>query len=634
MILSREGDRREGILLRQGKGWFQVSGMGHEALGTMAFCLGPEDYLFPYYRDRSLMLARGITNYELALAYFAKENSSSAGRQMPGHYSDRAKNIFSVCTPTGGSLLPACGAAWAMKLEGKDSVCLATIGDAASRQGEFFEAVAFALQEKLPVLFLIEDNKFGISTPTQHFLPYHLEFLSLEHVAQVDGRNPQAVFEVTSKAVEKARKGLGPTVIWADIDRLASHTSSDDHRVYRPLDEIAEMETRDPIKLLATQLIREGLLDEVKFEALVDRIKDQVDRDYQKAELEADPDASKVTESMFGEPAAANLPPIQPGRQTMVSAVNNTLRKALESDPKVICFGEDIEDPKGGVFGITKSLSASFPNQVFNSPLAEATLMGVAVGMAAYGFKPVFELQFIDFIAPAWNQITTNMSTLRWRSNGEWKCPCVIYAPYGAYLPGGSLWHSQSNEASLVHAAGAKVAIPSTPEDAAGLLWTAVHSDDPCFILVPKHIFRKQVEVTEVQPVPFGRARIVEKGSDITLVTYGNTIELAVEAAQASTHSVEIIDLRSVHPCDYETVVKSLNKTGRLIFVQEDARTCGFGQCFIAEICSNPAWFNLLLSPPQLVARDDVPIGYNPIWEYAALPDVARITTAINTVMN
>jgi 2-oxoisovalerate dehydrogenase E1 component len=633
MMLSREGDRREGILLRQSKGWFQVSAMGHEALAASVLCLNADDYIFPYYRDRALMLARGISNYELALAYFAKRDSSSAGRQMPGHYSDRPKNVFSVCTPTGGSLLPACGAAWGMKLEGKDSLCLATIGDAATRQGEFFEAVAFALQEKLPVIFLIEDNKYGISTPTERFLPYHLEFLSLEHVLQVDGRDPQKVFEATRVAAKKARRGDGPTVIWADIDRLSPHTSSDDHRIYRKLEDIAEMETRDPIKLLATKLTAQGQLDDSAFEEMALRVRDQVDRDYLRAEAEANPDAGLVSEGMFGAAPVPEQPPIQSGRQTMISAINSTLRKALEEDPKIVCFGEDIEDPKGGVFGVTKSLSSSFPNQVFNSPLAEATIMGVAVGMAAYGLKPVFELQFIDFVAPGWNQITTNMSTLRWRSNGEWKCPLVIYAPYGAYLPGGSLWHSQSNEASLVHAAGAMVAIPSTPEDAAGLFWTAIHADDPCFILVPKHILRKQIDVESVKPVPFGSARIVRAGSDVTLVTYGNTVELAQEAAEKCDASVEIIDLRSVQPCDYPTVAKSLNKTGRLVFVQEDAKTCGFGQCFIAEICSNPAWFNLLLSPPQLVAREDVPIGYNPIWEYAALPDVVRILSAIETVM-
>ena len=588
MILSREGDRREGILLRQSKGWFQVSGMGHEALAGLSYALGPDDYLFPYYRDRAIVLARGLTNYELALAYFAKRGSSSAGRQMPGHYSDRARNVFSVCTPTGGSLLPACGTAWAMILDGKDGVCLASVGDAASRQGEFFEAFAFALQEKLPVIFVVEDNKYGISTPTAKFMPFHLDLVKMDHVEAIDGRRPDIVYETAVKAVDKARSGEGPTVIWADLDRLSSHTSSDDHRVYRAAEEIAAMEERDPIRLLAQELQAAGELDEAGFERLLESAKHEVDEDYLRAEREADPSAHAVLENLWGPETAAERPPIQSGRQTMVSAINTTFRAALEEDPKFVFFGEDIEDPKGGVFGLTKGLSAAFPKQVFNSPLAEATIMGVAVGMAAYGWHPIFELQFIDFIAPGWNQITTNMSTLRWRSNGDWECPCLIYAPYGAYLPGGSLWHSQSNESYLAHTPGLKVAIPSTPEDAAGLFWTAMHSKDPCFLLIPKHIFRKQAEVGTVEPVEFGRARIVREGSDVTLVTYGNTIELAEQAADQCGTSVEIIDLRSLVPCDYDCIVRSLEKTGRLIVIQEDNRTCGFGQCLISEIVSVP----------------------------------------------
>lgn len=633
MLLSREGDRREGILLRQSKGWFQVSGMGHEALGAMAHCLQPQDYLFPYYRDRALMLARGLSNYDLALAYFAKKDSSSGGRQMPGHYSSREHNVFSVCTPTGGGLLPACGTAWAMKLEGTDGVALATIGDAASRQGEFFEAWAFALQEKLPVIFVVEDNKYGISTPTGKFLPFHLGMLDESSFIKIDGRRVDTVLEATSQAVAKARAGEGPTLIWMDIDRLSSHTSSDDHRVYRDLKDIEEMQHRDPIRLLAEELIAAGELTEAQWQEMQDEVVRIVDEDYLKAEKAADPDPAEVMKDCWGDEVPATKPPIQPGRQTMVASINQTFKKALEDDGKVVFFGEDIEDPKGGVFGITKGLSEAFPKQVFNSPLAEATIMGVAVGMAAYGWKPVFELQFIDFIAPAWNQITTNMSTTRWRTYGEWKTPLVVYAPYGAYLPGGSLWHSQSNEASLAHVPGLKVAIPSTPEDAAGLLWSAIHGDDPAFVLIPKHIFRKQVDVANIEPVPFGKARIVKPGADITLVTYGNTIELAEEAAAKSGYSVEIIDLRSIVPCDYDTITKSLEKTGRLVVLHEDTKTCGFGQSVIAEVTSTPERFNLLLAPPQLVCRDDVHIGYNPIYEYAALPDLDRVSDALNVVM-
>jgi 2-oxoisovalerate dehydrogenase E1 component len=633
MMLSREGDRREGILLRQSKGWFQVSGMGHEALGALAYLLREDDYLYPYYRDRGLMLARGLSTYELALAYFAKRGSSSGGRQMPGHYSSRKHNVFSVCTPTGGGCLPACGTAWAMKLDGKDSVVVCTIGDAASRQGEFFEAWAFAVQENLPIIFILEDNKYGISTPTEKFLPFHLGIFDENSYVKVDGRKPENVLNAGEIAVNKARSGQGPTLIWLDIDRLSSHTSSDDHRVYRDLEDIEEMQHRDPIRLLAEELIAAGQLTQESFKALQEEVQDLVDKDYLAAEKADDPIAEEVMRDCWGAEVVAEAPPIGTGRMTMVSSINQTFQKALENDPKIVFFGEDIEDPKGGVFGITKGLSEQFPKQVFNSPLAEATIMGVAIGMSAYGWRPVFELQFIDFISPGWNQIVANMSTLRWRTFGEWKCPLTIYAPYGAYLPGGSLWHSQSNEASLAHVPGIQVGIPSTPEDAAGMLWSAIHGNDPSFVLIPKHIFRKQMDVSSVQPLPFGKAKVLQAGSDVTMVTYGNTLEVVLEAAQKSGVSCEVIDLRSMVPCDYETITQSVSKTGRLVVVHEDTKTCGFGESIISNMVNTPDRFNLFLSPPQLVCRDDVHIGYNPIYEYAALPDVERVMDAINVVM-
>ncbi|HEY0867584.1 MAG TPA: thiamine pyrophosphate-dependent enzyme [Fimbriimonas sp.] len=633
MALSREGDRREGILLRQSKGWFQVSGMGHEALGALAFALREDDYIFPYYRDRALVLARGVSNYDLALGYFAKRESSSGGRQMPSHYSSRERNVFSACTPTGGNLLPGCGAAWAMKLEKTDRVVVATVGDAASRQGEFYEALAFASQEKLPVVFVVEDNKYGISTPTAKYLPFHLGIMSEEHVIRIDARDPDNVFEAGSRAVEKARRGDGPTVLWCDLDRLSSHTSSDDHRVYRRLEDIEEMSKRDPIRLFAERLIREGELDEAKWQNLQAEVSKAVDDDYLRAERATDPDPGSILQNVFGPDPDPSAPPLAAGKMTMVSAINQTFRSALDSDTKVVFFGEDIEDPKGGVFGMTKGLSDSFPGQVFNAPLAEATIMGVAVGMAAYGYRPVFELQFVDFVAPGWNQITTNMSSLRWRTDGDWTCPCVVYAPYGAYLPGGGLWHSQANESMFAHWPGLKVAIPSTPEDAAGLFWTAIQSSDPCFILVPKHIFRKPVEVAAFEAVPFGKAKIVREGSDVTLVSWGNTLEVAQEAAGQTDASVEIIDLRSIVPCDYEAIVRSVEKTGRLVVVHEDGQTGGFGQTIIAEMTRLPERWDLFLSPPQLVARRDVHIGYNPSLEYAALPDVERVLEAIRVVM-
>lgn len=636
MMLSREGDRREGILLRQSKGWFQVGGLGHEALAAFHWAMKPDDWVFPYYRSRALMLARGMTNYDLALAYLAKRDSASGGRQMPGHYHSAEFNVFSVPTPTASNLMPAAGCAWGMKLSGTDSLALASVGDAASRQGCFYETIAFAVQEKLPLLLVVEDNKYGISTPTDKFLPFNLNVINPDVFVHVNARYPQKVLDAATAAAQKARAGEGPTILWCDLDRLGSHTSSDDHRVYRPQAEIDEMAARDPIILLKNELIEAGQLTEDAFQAMHEEIVKSVDDDYQRAEKAPDPRPEDVLQHNFGAETKPERPPIQAGdKQTMVNTINQTLRKALESDPKVILFGEDIEDPKGGVFGLTKGLSEAFPKQVFNAPLAEETILGVAVGMSVYGMKPVFELQFIDFISPGWNQVVTNMSTLRWRTNGNLKCPMVIYAPCGAYLPGGSLWHSMSGEGYLAHTTGIRVAMPSTPEDAAGLFWSAIQGDDPTFILVPKHIFRKGMPVEAVEPVPFGKARVRREGSDVTLVTWGNGTELAEEAANQleGEASVEIVDLRSIVPCDYETINKSLEKTGRLVVLYEDNRTGGFGQTVVAEIVSNPESWNYFLSPPQVVARHDVPIGFNPVHEYAALPDLDDVVRAVRVVM-
>jgi len=636
MMMSREGDRREAILLRQSKGWFHVGGTGHECMGALAMHLREDDYLFPYYRDRSIMLARGMTNYSLALAYYAKRESSSGGRQMPGHYSSRALNVMSVCTPTGGGVIPAAGTAWGMQLQGKDSVVLATLGDAAMRQGEFYEAWAFAVQEKLPLILVIEDNKYGISTPTEKFMPLNMDgIVGRELVVKIDARRFDNVYNTGAEIIAKARAGGGPTLLWADLDRLAPHTSSDDHRVYRSQEDIDAMTERDPIKLMVEELIISGELTQERFEQMQEEIMVEIRDDYDRAEKAEDPRSSELFKDCWGEEVPATKPPIEPGPMTMVESINKTFDKALENDPNVIFFGEDIEDPKGGVFGLTKGLTVKFPKQVFNSPLAEATIIGVGVGLAALGMKPVFEIQFIDFICPAWNQIVTNLSTTRWRSFGEWHTNMVVYAPYGAYFGGGSLWHSQSNEASLAHVPGLKVAIPSTPEDAAGLFWTAIHTNDPCFILVPKHIFRVRRDVATVEPVPFGKARLVKEGSDVTIVGWGNTVHLAEEAAAKLSGEVscEIIDLRSIVPCDYEAVAASVAKTGRLVVIQEDTRTCGFGSTLIAEITSKPEWFATLLSSPQLCSRPDVHIGFHPVYEFAALASVEDVVGAVRTTM-
>ena len=638
MYLSREGDRREGVLLRQSKGWFQVAGMGHESLAVISLLMDEGDYLFPYYRDRAMALGRGVTNYELALAYFAKQRSSSAGRQMPGHYSSRARNIWSVPTPTGASLLPACGVAWAMQLNGESNLVVATTGDAASRQGEFYESVAFAIERQLPVIFVVEDNRYGISTCTDKFNPFKLGvFGDSLGVVQFDARRPENVQEAALQAMAKARAGDGPSVLVCELDRLCSHTSSDDHRVYRSPKEISEMMDRDPIHMLADELIEAGSITRDEWELMQAEVDEQVDREYRHAELADDPVAEQVCDQLFGEEPDASMPPLEGGQKMrMVDAVNDVLHAALKEDSSRILFGEDIEDPKGGVFRLTSGLSTDFPDRVFNAPLAEATIAGVAVGMASYGMRPVFELQFVDFVGPAWNQISQNMATIRWRTNGDWTCPAVIYAPYGAYLPGGSLWHSQANEAWFAHTPGLRVVIPSTPEDAAGLLWTAMKAEDPTIFLLPKHLVRQPVHVDENVPaVPFGKARIRREGSDVTLVTWANCLELSLQVADQLSEemSVEVIDLRSIQPWDRDTVLASLARTGRLVVVQEDSESCSVGQMIISEMTSSQDSFYSLTSAPRLVSKPDVHIGYNPICEYGALPSLEEITEAVRSVM-
>jgi 2-oxoisovalerate dehydrogenase E1 component len=489
MMLSREGDRREGILMRQGKGWFQVPGMGHEALAAIAYHLRPDDYIFPTYRDRALMLARGMTTREIALDFMARAGSSSDGRNMPAHYSSRALNVFSVATPTGSQCLPAVGAAWGVKLAGDDRVVVCSIGDAATRQGEFYEAVCHAIQESLPIVFVVEDNQYGISTPTQNMLPMRLHVFDERWVVFVNGRYANEVYEKSGEAIRKARSGGGPTILWCEIDRLSSHTSADDHRVYRPTEEIEAMFERDPIRLFAEQLIAEGALTQEQYEQMQAEIVREVDAIYQEVERIPLPDPARVLDHLFGEPPAQYKPlPLEVEREptTMVAAFNRVLHAALETFDNIVMFGEDIEDPKGGVFGFTKGLSTKYPERVRNSPLAEATIVGTAVGLAATGYRPVFEIQFIDFITPGFHQLVSQIATLRWRSKGEWKCPLVIYSPYGAYLPAGGMWHSQSNDGWWAHTPGIRVAIPSTPEDIAGLFWAAIQDDDPTLLLIPK----------------------------------------------------------------------------------------------------------------------------------------------------
>src|SRR5213083_2209572 len=632
ILESRHADLREQNLIRQGKGHFHVSGMGHEALAAVAIQMEPDDYIVSYYRDRGLVLGRGMTTLELGLEYFAKRNTGSGGRQMPSHYSNADLHIWSVPTPTGSQLLPACGIAWGIKLDGKRNLVVTTVGDAATRQGDFFEAVCFAKEKKLPLLFLVEDNGYGISMPTRKTNPLALNVLESDNWRQIEGQNVQQVYEATAEAFEKCRAGAGPFFFWVTMERLSSHTSSDDQKLYRSDEELRVLEKFDPLKCWKDRLIEEGIITAEEYAKLDEEIKERVRREYGEAEKAEGPSPNELLANVTKPPPKIDKEILPPGKYRIGDTVNKTLRAGLEEDPRRILFGEDIEDPKGGVFRLTQKLSTEFPKQVFNSPLAESTILGVACGLAAYGRHPVFELQFIDFIYPGFNQLVTNISNLRWRSFGNWKCPAVIYAPYGAYLPGGSLWHSQANESALAHYPGLSVVIPSTPEDAAGLLWTAMQSEDPVIFLIPKHLLWAEHESRQpLRAVPFGQARKRSDGFDVTLVAWGNTIEKSLEAIAkiGKTTSVELIDLRSIVPWDKAAIEESVRKTKRLVVVQEDTENCSVGQMIISHLTSQGELWSTMISPPILVSKANVMIGYNPIYEYAAVPDVERIAAAI-----
>src|SRR5216110_60870 len=632
LLESRHGDLREQNLNRQGKGHFHVSGMGHEALAAISIQMQENDYIVPFYRDRALVLGRGVSSRQLAIDYFAKAKGESHGRQMPSHYSCAEKRIWSVPTPTGSQLLPACGIAWSIKLDAKKAVVVATVGDAATRQGDFYEAICFAKEKKLPILFVVEDNGYGISSPTRKINPRALDVVQPNDWQELDGSNVGEMYGQAAKAFAHIRAGEGPVFLWVMMERLSSHTSSDDQKLYRSAEELKRCEECDPLKKWKEQLIAEGVISESDYVDLDNEIKERIRREFSDAEKEQDPSADELFLEVTGKFPELSEDVLPPGKYRIGDTINKTLRLGLQRDKRRIIFGEDIEDPKGGVFRLTQNLSTDFPTQVYNSPLAESTILGVACGLASYGKRPVFELQFIDFINPGWNQLATNLSTLRWRSFGTWKCPAVIYAPYGAYLPGGSLWHSQANESALAHYPGINVVIPSNPADAAGLLWTAMHCEDPTIFLIPKHLLWAEHDYAEaIRAVPLGRARQCISGSDVTVVAWGNTIEKSLEAIAKIDNetSVELIDLRSIVPWDKAAIENSVGKTRRLVVVQEDTENCSVGQMIISHVTSMPELWNAMISPPVLVSKANVMIGYNPIYEYAALPDVERIVAAI-----
>ncbi len=637
MLASRLGDLREQSLIRQGKGMFHVSGMGHEGLAAIGRQMQPEDYLAPYYRDRALVQARGLSTYEIALEFFAKRASASGGRQMPGHFSSRRLNIWSLPSPVAANLLPACGIAWGMKMDRANGVVIATCGDAATRQGDFYEAGSLAKEMDLPMLFIVEDNGIGISSVTEKTTPKGLRLLKEEKWVQLDGIDIEAMHRAGSEALAHIRAGNGPVFMWCRTERMSSHSSADDQRKYRDPASLDGLASRCPVAAFKERLVADGVLSADECEELEKEVEAEVRRDYRRAEQESDPGPEEATTHVYG--SADRVPDLDLDlgeRTRLVDAVNGIFHRALESSREFVFYGQDIADPKGGVFSLTKGLSSAYPDNVFNSPLAESTILGVACGLASYGKRPVFEIQFIDFIYPGWNQLISNLATLRWRSFGEWKCPCVIYAPYGAYLPGGAVWHSQAQESAIAHFPGLRICVPSTPEDAAGLFWSAMQGQDPVVILIPKHLLWKEKSLNgDITAVPLGKARLVRQGTDVTVVTWGNCVEIAEAAVESlgENASVELIDLRTVAPWDQATVKASVRNTRRLVVVQEDTESCSIGQMILATLTADPELWETFVTPPMLVSKGDVFVGYAHAYEYGVLPDKSGVARAIRNVL-
>ena len=633
MLEARLGDQREESLHRQGSGWFQLAGTGHEAMAALGRLLKEEDYLCPFYRDRALVLAKGLTTYELALNFLAKRDSSSGGRQLPSHFSSRKKNVWSLPSPVGAHLLPACGIAWGLQLDESNGVAVATLGEGSARQGDFHEAACFALEKNLPILFWVEDNGISISMHNRENNPLALGFLDTSKWMQIDGTDIDAVHAAAEFSIADIRNGRGPRFVWATVPRMCSHSCADDHRQYLPKEELTALQENDPLRLYRQRLTGDGIVAEAELESMETSLKEEIRETYAQADKATDPNPAEAELHLLGHPVEPEIlsVPLQNKPKKMVETVNRLFHAAVETNPDFIFFGEDVEDPKGGVFKLTEGLSTKYPSNAFNSPVAESTILGVSCGLASYGKRPIAEIQFIDFIAPGWNQLVSNIATLRWRTFGDWSCPMVIYAPSGAYLPGGGPWHSQSNEGDFARQPGLQVVVPSTPEDAAGLTWSAIHGADPVIVLLPKHLlWTSHKPISSAEAIPIGKARKTHEGKNLTILAWGNCLEIVDEALlQLDRPDAEVIDLRSLVPWDRDLVRNSVLKTGRLLIVQEDTGPGSIGQMLVAELLEEVGVHEALKAPPRVVSRKNVHVGYNPIYEYESLPSPTLVADAI-----
>ncbi len=678
IYLSRRVDDKEIQLKRQNKIYFQINSVGHEAVTTAAgMLLKPGyDWFDCYYRDRALILQLGVTPYEMFLqSVGAKDDPASAGRQMPAHWGHKRLNIISKSSCTGMQFLHAVGAAeagWRMgriaELAGngafhRDEVVYVSGGEGQTSEGEFWEALSSASNLKLPVLFLIEDNGYAISVPVEVNTPggsiskLVRSFPNL-FVAEADGTDFLESYDALRYATEYCRTRMGPALVHARVVRPYSHSLSDDEANYRPKAEREREAEKDPLGRLSRLLLEQGILGQADLDKLHADVDAEVNDAADRALAAALPEPESAYDFVYSpdvDPtsvAFATAPAIAEGATptTMVDLLNACMRDEMKRDPRIVMFGEDVADAsrdavlaeckgKGGVFKVTAGLQRLYgADRVFNSPLAEANIVGRAIGMAVRGLKPVVEIQFYDYIWPAYMQIRNELSNMRWRSGNAFSCPVVIRVAIGGYIGGGAVYHSQSGAVIMTQIPGLRVVMPSNALDANGLLRTAIRCDDPVLFLEHKHLYR-QTHNKGAYPgpdymVPFGKAAVVQEGADVTIVTYGATVYRCRQAAGAFAEetgkTVEILDLRSLNPYDWEAIAASVRKTSRALVVYEDTMSWGYGAEIAARISSE--LFSYLDAPVERVAATDTFVAYQPRVEDFILPQASHVRKALDRV--